>query len=211
MKPKKPLSPYFRFLVDVRPKVTAENPKLTLTEIAQEIGKRWRSADEQMKKKYAADFAKEKEAYEKVKARYDMSLTPSQKEEIVDAKRHAAELKEKSAHRKKNRDNNKPKKPASGFIRFSVEVFANEKRGETDVNDFRRVIAQRWAALPDEKKKPYLDAFQQELVKYKKDLSSWEAKMIRLGNVDLVRAESITPVHVELKQRERRPKATKSD
>lgn len=103
-KPKRPLSPFFRFMLDSRPKVLAEFPKSSVTEIVQVIGKKWKEMDEKTKSKFAAEFAKEREAYEKVKAQYEGSLTQEQKEEIADFRRNLtekiAEKREKAALKK---------------------------------------------------------------------------------------------------------------
>ena len=57
--------------------------------------------------------------------------------------------------------------------------------------DFSRKLAQDWKALPEEKKNVYNQAYKAALVRYKQDLAKWELKMIRLGNVDLVRQEAL--------------------
>lgn len=87
-------------MAEARPKTITEYPKLSLTEIAQVLGKKWKEADEQTKSKFAAAFLKEKEAYDKLKARYESSLTQEQKDEIVDYRKTIAEKKEKLAHKK---------------------------------------------------------------------------------------------------------------
>lgn len=53
------------------------------------------------------------------------------------------------------------------------------------------MIVKKWNELSDNDKKAYNTAFASDLVKYRQDLAKWELKMIRLGNVDLVRQEAL--------------------
>lgn len=57
--------------------------------------------------------------------------------------------------------------------------------------EIQKKAAQTWDALPEEKKKVYNDMFANENVKYKQDLAAWELKMIRVGNLDLVRSDAL--------------------
>lgn len=49
----------------------------------------------------------------------------------------------------------------------------------------------KWNELSDDEKKAYNVGFANDIGKYKQDLAKWELKMIRLGNVDLVRQEAL--------------------
>ncbi|CAF1156193.1 unnamed protein product [Didymodactylos carnosus] len=63
--PKKPLSPYFLFQADTRPKIKAENPSMAFGDLAKAIGSEWKSAKPEMKKHYEKLAEKEKARYEK--------------------------------------------------------------------------------------------------------------------------------------------------
>lgn len=63
--------------------------------------------------------------------------------------------------------------------------------------------------LPEDKKKAYNDAARAEGVIYKQELAKWELKMIRLGNLGLVRPEALTDWEVK-KSKRRTPKTTRS-
>lgn len=69
----------------------------------------------------------------------------------------------------------------------------------------------KWHALTDAKKKTYNDAFSSDLVKYRQELARWELKMIRLGNVDLVRQEALVEQPAKRKVGARKPKDSDSD
>lgn len=85
----------------------------------------------------------------------------------------------------------KPKKPKSGFIRFLVESFENYRKGEEDYRSYHKKLVQQWKELAEAKRAEYNAAAKAELVTYKQDLAKWELKMIRLGNVELVRQEAL--------------------
>lgn len=59
---RKPLSSFFLFSQEQRPKVRAKYPHLTTCEIAQVLGEKWKACPNQAK--YKARAAKEKEIYE---------------------------------------------------------------------------------------------------------------------------------------------------
>lgn len=61
--PKKPLTAYFHFIADERPKVKASYPNLTIGEIGKEMGERWRSLDFVQKTSYEGKAKKDRERY----------------------------------------------------------------------------------------------------------------------------------------------------
>ena len=85
----------------------------------------------------------------------------------------------------------KPKKPASGFIRYLVERFAGGDQGSKTYREFQQQIVSEWSAMDPQKKQVYNDACKAESEVYRKELAKWELKMVRMGNVDLVRQEAL--------------------
>ncbi|KAG8221849.1 hypothetical protein J437_LFUL003225 [Ladona fulva] len=74
--PKRPLSAFFWFCNDERPKVKASNPEYGVGDIAKELGRKWADADQDLKSKYEA-------MAEKDKARYDKEMTAYKKKSKV--------------------------------------------------------------------------------------------------------------------------------
>ena len=99
-KPKRPLTPYFRFLVQARTQVQQSNPKLSTIEIVQACAKRWADVDESTKQKLTEEYMKDKEQFIKQRAQYESKLTDEQRYDIEAAKQDIEESKEKRAHRK---------------------------------------------------------------------------------------------------------------
>jgi len=63
--PKRPLSAFFWFCNDERPKAKATLPDSTVGDVAKELGRRWNACTEDQKAKYEQLAAKDKARYEK--------------------------------------------------------------------------------------------------------------------------------------------------
>ncbi|GAU99685.1 hypothetical protein RvY_10646 [Ramazzottius varieornatus] len=68
--PQKPLIPYLRFSKTVWETVRADNPGISFAEIGKVIGRRWRECPDDVKEKYAEEFAKDKEKYAQAQKAY---------------------------------------------------------------------------------------------------------------------------------------------
>ncbi|KAI9301038.1 putative high-mobility group non-histone chromosomal protein [Cunninghamella echinulata] len=68
--PKRGLSAYMFFSQENRETVKTENPNATFGEIGKLLGEKWRTLEEEEKKKYVALAEKDKQRYEKEKADY---------------------------------------------------------------------------------------------------------------------------------------------
>jgi hypothetical protein len=79
--PKKALSAYMFFAQANRDKVKKENPDATFGELGKLLGKQWSKASKSDKAKYEAKANKDKERYEKEKAKYDKKRESSSEEE----------------------------------------------------------------------------------------------------------------------------------
>jgi len=68
--PKAPLTAFFCFASEVRPKIRAERPELKMVEVSKEISEMWKKLDEKQKEAYVAMATKDKERYEAQKKDY---------------------------------------------------------------------------------------------------------------------------------------------
>lgn len=64
-KPKKPLSPYLRYLNEIRSAVVKENPSLNNRDILKKCAEFWSTISEVKKKQYVEAYQKEVEEYDK--------------------------------------------------------------------------------------------------------------------------------------------------
>lgn len=99
-KPKKPLTPFFRFLKEERPKLVIANPNLAMVDSVREVAKKWSVVDDSTKKKLNEEFKKEQVEYLKKRTVYENNLTEEQKYDIQMAKQELEHKKEKRAYKK---------------------------------------------------------------------------------------------------------------
>jgi len=62
--PKRPLSAFFIFSQDERPKIKLQNASLSVADVAKVIGEKWRSAPDDLKRRYEKAAKEAKERYE---------------------------------------------------------------------------------------------------------------------------------------------------
>lgn len=76
-------------------------------------------------------------------------------------------------------------------MRFLKESYAKKEGGDMHYRDQLKKIAEAWKQLPEAKRSKYNDEFQKDNAIFAQELAKWELKMIRLGNLDLVRNEAL--------------------
>jgi len=69
--PKKAKTAFIFFSSDFRPILKEQNPEYTFSQLAKELGNRWKKMKPQEKKKYEDNAVKDKKRYEKEKKDYD--------------------------------------------------------------------------------------------------------------------------------------------
>ncbi|XP_037948772.1 transcription factor A, mitochondrial isoform X2 [Teleopsis dalmanni] len=187
-RPKKPLTPYFRYMKDVRPKLTAENPKLSTPDIVRLVSKKWETVDLKEKERMQAEYKREQEKYIETCTKYNAKLTEEQRAEMKQLKQDIKDEKERRVIRKRIKQLGRPKRPGSAFLKFlSKERIRTPQHPTESYRDWHRKCADKWAQFTDEQKASYMEESRKEFVKYKQEISAWEEKMIRLGNIDVVR------------------------
>lgn len=76
--PKKPMSAYFFFANELRPKLKVEKPELSILEQSKEAGRRWGAMDSAAKAKYESMAAEDKQRYvREMAAHKDKVATPA--------------------------------------------------------------------------------------------------------------------------------------
>ncbi|KAJ9578559.1 hypothetical protein L9F63_005209 [Diploptera punctata] len=197
-RPKKPLTPYFRYMVEMRPILNQKNPQMKVTDVVKIIAKEWQTVDEKVHEQLKEEYKKDMEKYAVAIQKYESLLTNEQKEDIKNAKLENKETKEKRKLKKKKMELGKPKRPNSPFLAFLTE--SKDKRGNMDYADWQKQIAMEWENLPEDTKLPYIEKYKKAMTAYKHEIQIWEEKMIRLGNIDIVRNEAL----IEPKERSSR-------
>lgn len=167
-KPKKPLTPFFRFMQDQRPKIKAANPKLHLSDVVKQISKEWENADPSMKQRLLEQFKKDQQTYIETRTKYDSKITDEQRSQIKELKQELSEAKERRMMRKRIKELGRPKKPASAFLRFiAKERVATPQTSKETFREWHQKATARWKTLAEEQKNVYLVDARKELDKYK--------------------------------------------
>lgn len=101
--PKRPLSGYFVFLAEVRPKVVKEHPKFTNKEVISECGKQWNSLSEAKRKPYQEKSDALKTKYESDLKKYIAKYGQPEKKQRKSKKPKAEKVAKasKKIHKKK--------------------------------------------------------------------------------------------------------------
>lgn len=185
-KPKRPLSSYFRFLMEKRPQVVKENPSLTVQQVTKTISEQWKQLNPEEKQKYNFLALQEREKYDEALLKYKEKLTAEQTEILhneADAKRKD---KQKRKLKKELKDEGKPKAPMGPFAIYVKEHFT----GSSLVNAIKE-LKSGWEQLSPVEKEKYTIQFQRSKQQYAVDLANWENQMIAEGKSHLVRSSTL--------------------
>jgi len=147
--PKKPLSAYFLFSQEERLKVKGENPDMSITEVAKELGKRWATIDPVAKQSYEAKYQESRKLYDAEMSHYKPQ--------------------------KKKKDPNAPKQPLSAYFIFSAEERLKVKEGNPNYSicDVAKELGRRWADMDPALKQQYQARAEEERQKYDVDMASY--------------------------------------
>lgn len=86
-KPKRPLTPFFKYMKAIRPSIVNEFPKYKSTEIVKEISARWAVEDPEYKFKLNKEYDTEYKEYMVKVIEYEKTLTPEQREKYMMTKK----------------------------------------------------------------------------------------------------------------------------
>jgi len=168
--PKRPLSGYFMWMASgVRDKLLAENKGKRVAEVLKTCGDRWSKMPESEKKIWQNKSKREKDAWTKKMAAY--KKTDSFKK-FQKRKDEAKLMKVKSAKKPKDKNKNKPKRPLTGFFRFTNDF--RKRHPDMKLTELTKAAGLAWKALDEAKRKKYLDAAASEQGKYQKELAKYK-------------------------------------
>jgi len=167
-RPKKPLTPYFRFMREQRPKLKASNPQITTIEVVRQLSKNWSDADAQLKERLQAEFKRDQQIYLEQRTKYDATLTDEQRAEIKQLKQDLVDAKERRQLRKRVKELGRPKKPASAFLRFIASERTNTPQGAKQTyREWHQKTTAKWTRLSDSEKEVYMQESRKEMELYR--------------------------------------------
>ncbi|XP_045451698.1 transcription factor A, mitochondrial [Melitaea cinxia] len=188
-KPKRPLTPFFKFMTQMRPALLAKNPGISSKEAIAWSSKHWQELDNETKAQMLKEYEKDLEDYKKIKEIYESSLTEQQKEDIKRVKEEMAAAKEKRKLKAEYKEMGRPKKPMSSYFLYAQS--RNETFKSNNLKEYQERVKKDWLKLPESERTRYEKQAQELMNKYKKDLEAWELKMLSIGRSDLVRQKPL--------------------
>ncbi|NXT22305.1 TFAM factor, partial [Syrrhaptes paradoxus] len=192
-RPKRPLTAYFRFLKENHSAFRQKNPEMSNMELVKKIAGAWKELPASQKQAslylcfvYEEATKIDLQRYGEQLAAYKAQLTPAQAAALKEEKRKRLAKRRSFRAKRELTVLGKPKRPRSGFNIFVSENF-QESEGVSPAAKLKKLF-DTWQKLSSSQKQPYLQLAEDDKVRYKNEMKSWEAKMVELGREDLTRA-----------------------
>ncbi|KAK9504768.1 hypothetical protein O3M35_008957 [Rhynocoris fuscipes] len=178
-KPKKPITPFLRYLRMIRSELIREKPDIKVTEIAKIGSERWKNIDAKTFSVLKQEYDSDVEKYQRDIKEYDLRLSPEIKEKLLMEKANMKMRKEKHDLKKKRASLGCPKRPPNTFLLFLKEHVS--ERGSSTYSEWVSNLGKKWKELSEEQKAPYLELQKKKLEEYKAKKAKWEKDMESKG------------------------------
>ncbi|KAM9336030.1 transcription factor A, mitochondrial [Symphorus nematophorus] len=188
--PKKPLNGYMRYVQQQQPIMHRQNPEIKSVDIIRKIAQQWRTMSPEQKQPFEEASLRAREQFKLDLQQYQAQLTPVQvKQQEVERKQRLA--RRKAIRRKRELTSlGKPKRPRSPFNIFMSEHF-EEARGATTQAKMKSLL-EDWRNLFSHQKQVYTQLAEDDKIRYKNEMKSWEDHMVEIGREDLLREQSLS-------------------
>ncbi|KAK2192334.1 hypothetical protein NP493_33g02078 [Ridgeia piscesae] len=160
--PRKPLTSYFRFFLEKRPKVSKERPDLSMTDLAKFLSEKYRSLPDQKKLKYTEAYTRENEQYKAAYARFK-----EENPDFFQTHHSNAEYVPKAG--------GSPPKPTT-----AVQIYINNKVAEhlkkyphVSRKQLYELYRKRWSQMVDKKKMKYIKKALEAKEKYDDNMEKY--------------------------------------
>jgi len=187
--PKKPLSTYFRFLGEIRPIVTRENPDLKVTELTKVMAQKYKELPVARKEAFNEAYQIEKKKYLQEFEKF--KITPEGKEILEKMKQDGKEKrlqKTKRNLRELKSELGKPTRFLSSNNLFVKEEISGVQGPVVANMSPMKLAVDKWKSLSEIQKSPYVKKSAELKAKYEKDLAAWEAKQAADGGLAQIEA-----------------------
>lgn len=184
--PKKPLSTYFRFLGEVRPIVTKQNPGMKITELGKIMAQKYKelpvARKEALNEAYQIEKKKYLQEFEKFK------ITPEGKEILEKMKQDGKEKRLQKAKGKLGKLKSELGKPTRYPLAYNLFVKEQMSGASGQVASNIKLAADKWKNLSEIQKSPFVKKSAELKAIYEKDLAAWEAKQGAEGGLAQIEA-----------------------
>ncbi|XP_043274525.1 transcription factor A, mitochondrial [Venturia canescens] len=184
-RPKRAMTPFFKYLMTERPKFMVQHPELKYSAVLKTIAKQWATVDPKEKSILREQYEQEMLTYNKMLKEYEQTITSEQRKSLKEARDMKRSRRRRLDLKKKLVEFGKPKRPQTVFFMFLNER-KHLKPEHQSRTDWARQMAQEWQEVTAEEKQKYKTRAQELMEQYKKDIKKWEEKMVREGHFDVV-------------------------
>ncbi|XP_007558702.1 transcription factor A, mitochondrial [Poecilia formosa] len=186
--PKRPLNGYMRYVLQQKPVVISENPEIKLVDVVRKIAQQWRMMSPEQKEPFQQASVQAMKQFKVDLQKYQAQLSPAELQQQVLEKRQR--MAKRKAIRKKRELNvlGKPKQCRTPFNIYMSEHF-QEARGTTTQAKLKSLLDD-WRNLFSHQKQVYIQLAEDDKIRYKNEIKSWEEHMIDIGREDLVRGQT---------------------
>ncbi|XP_074518621.1 transcription factor A, mitochondrial [Halichoeres trimaculatus] len=188
--PKRPLNGYMRYVMQQKPVVIRQNPDIKSVDAIRKIAQEWRTMSPVQKRPFEEAFERAREQFKVDLQRYKDQLSPAQL--LSQAQERKMRLAKRKSIRKKRELNSlgKPKGPRSPFNIFMSEHF-EEARG-ANVPDKLKSLRMDWRNLFKHQQNVYAQLAEDDKIRYKNEMKSWEEHMAEIGREDVIRERTLS-------------------
>jgi hypothetical protein len=154
--PKGAKSAYIYYTNDMRPKVKEQHPGSTFGELSKILGAMWKETSPEEREKYVAQGKEDKSRFDKEVVEYKKTH-PDKSNSSTSS---SSSAKKKKPKKKRNVDPDAPKKPPNSYFLFSHEYrpkMKAELEAKGDKTSVNKALGQKWGAMSEEEKQPYID------------------------------------------------------
>ncbi|GAA5831296.1 hypothetical protein JCM11251_007825 [Rhodosporidiobolus azoricus] len=185
--PKAPTNAWGTFFGDFlaeRKASLSPGEKLSLTALVKEAHPIYLALPSSEKEALKARVEERKKEYPAILEAWKATLTPEmiREENLVRANRKKAGL----SRKKPLKLEGEPKRPQTGFLRFSTKVREENDydilKGETNVLKQSTLIAEAWRALSEDERKVYNDAYAADKERYLEEKAVFDAEIAKKGD-----------------------------
>ncbi|XP_075072465.1 transcription factor A, mitochondrial [Mixophyes fleayi] len=183
--PKRPLTSFFRYIVQQRPTVLKKYPDIKPLEIPKILALEWKELSESVKKPYIeaanADYLNYKDEMRKFKDKlspFELDLLKRQRKEMLVKRKHSKRKRELSLL-------GKPKGYRNAFNIFMSEHFHDNE--VSSLSERMTSLHNKWKTLPSSQKQMYIQLAEDDKIRYENEMKSWEEQMLEIGREDLLR------------------------
>ncbi|XP_029383390.1 transcription factor A, mitochondrial [Echeneis naucrates] len=183
--PKRPLNGYMRYVMEQKPIIVRQNPEFKSVDIIRKIAQQWRSLSPQQKQPFKEASQQAMEQFKVDRQRYEAQLTPAQVQQQALVKRQRIAKRTAISKKRELTSLGKPKRPRTPFNIYMSEHFEEAKGATTQAKMMS--LLEDWKNLFSHQKQTYTQLAEDDKVRYKNEIKSWEDYMAEIGRDDLIR------------------------